>query len=150
MHFWSAMTLSYASFFQPKTIIFRRNNYILTQLWVIWCCRDCWPLSCTPTCGSWRKPPPFPSPGSGSSTLSTNILQVKHIQVDETTAHYPLLWTGAPASVYCRSRYGALSDFLFWKLLSRTRSYILSAEFRIGKCFSIETKLIFHKIVKLF
>jgi hypothetical protein len=26
----------------------------------------------------------------------------------------------------------------------------LSAKFRVGKCFSIETKLIFNKIVKLF
>jgi hypothetical protein len=32
MQFWSDVTL-FMRIFQPKTILIRRNNYILTQLW---------------------------------------------------------------------------------------------------------------------
>jgi hypothetical protein len=40
MQFWSAVTLSYASFFQPKTILIGTTNlasyiYVLTQILVI-------------------------------------------------------------------------------------------------------------------
>jgi len=141
MQFWSVVTLSYASFFQPKTILIGMTNiasYTLTKMWVIWCCRDCWPLSCTPTCGSWRKPPPCPSPESGSSTLSTNISLVKQIQLDDTTVHFHFTVDTDPVPY----RAPDLDPIFYFEVSSPDSDPILSAKFRVGKCLRTKTKLI--------